>query len=136
MKTLQVGVKIFLKNSKGEYLTIQRGQEGKPTDGKWDIPGGRIDTGVTLMENLARELREEIGLTDVDLSNAKLLCAQDIIRETIHVIRLTYLLEGDFNNFTPNLSFEHQNYKWAYLKDLKSLVSDDEITSKGAALLE
>jgi 8-oxo-dGTP pyrophosphatase MutT (NUDIX family) len=132
MKSLQVGVKIFLKNIKDQYLVIQRAKEGKPTDGKWDIPGGRIDVGVDLMGNLSRELREEIGLENLDLSNATLLCAQDILQETIHVVRLTYLLAGDFDHFTPKLSHEHVRYRWTSLDVLKNLVANDVITLAGA----
>ncbi len=52
---LQVGVKILLKNSEGEYLLLRRNPKKYPEVGaKWDIVGGRIVAGTSLLENLRR----------------------------------------------------------------------------------
>lgn len=52
---LQVGVKIFLKNKDGKYLLVKRSPEKyKNVRGDWDIVGGRIEMGSTLIENLKR----------------------------------------------------------------------------------
>src|SRR5258708_30947766 len=42
-------------------LLIRRGSE--PLLGEWSIPGGMLELGETLEEGVARELREETGLT-------------------------------------------------------------------------
>lgn len=106
---LQVGVKILLKNEQGEILLIQRA--GKMDDGEiyWDIPGGRIGEDEPLVDALAREIKEETGLT---LSQPPtLLAAQDIFapKADLHVVRLTYygIIEGEVT-----LSDEHQAFKW------------------------
>ncbi|MEK7564179.1 MAG: NUDIX hydrolase [Patescibacteria group bacterium] len=106
---LKVGVKIVLQNKQGKYLLLFR-NEYKPQAGVfWDIPGGGINVGSTLMENLRREVFEETGLeinTDV-----KLIAAQDILGKykDKHVVRLTYtgFAEGDIV-----LSEEHSKYQW------------------------
>jgi len=50
---LQVGVKALLRNKEGKYLLIRRSSEKYPEVGaKWDIVGGRINPGETLLENL------------------------------------------------------------------------------------
>lgn len=107
---LQVGVKILIRNSEGQYLLIQR-REPLPdgTGIKWDIPGGRIGTSEPLEEALNREVQEEIGIK-LD-SPVRLLKAQDIILPDIelHVVRLTYMSEFQH---VVTLSSEHQNYKW------------------------
>lgn len=60
---LQVGVKIFLKNEEGKYLLVKRcDKKYQNIDGCWDIVGGRIDTGTSLIDNLKREVREETQL--------------------------------------------------------------------------
>lgn len=89
MMTLQVGVKAFLRNSEGKFLLVKRNAEKYGnTRGSWDIVGGRIDLGTSLLENLNREVKEETELEIV--SDPRLLHAQDIFLSEKHVVRLTY----------------------------------------------
>lgn len=114
---LQVGVKALLKNKDGKYLLIRRSQEKYPEIGaKWDIVGGRIEVGSSLFENLAREIKEEVGLTLT--SEVKLIAAQDILRADKHVVRLTYRgeIEGD-----PTLNEDHTEFRWVSLTELKRM---------------
>jgi len=93
---LQVGVKAFLQNFEGKYLLLHRNIEKyKDVQGTWDIVGGRIDPGTSLIENLKREVMEETGLTITSLP--VLISAQDIILTEKHVVRLTYTarVEGE-----------------------------------------
>ncbi|MBI3335250.1 MAG: NUDIX hydrolase [Candidatus Portnoybacteria bacterium] len=120
---LQVGVKIFLENRKGKYLILKRSVKKYPEAGSdlWDIVGGRIEPGSTLIENLKREVKEE---TSLDLEEEpKLLAAQDILRvQGRHVVRLTYQgnIEGD-----PILDEDHEEFRWASLEELERLKNLD-----------
>ncbi|KKW17003.1 MAG: ADP-ribose pyrophosphatase [Parcubacteria group bacterium GW2011_GWA1_50_14] len=116
---LQVGVKILLNNEEGKYLLLRRSKKKYPeVMDIWDIPGGRIDPGVSLLENLKREMREEIEL-ELKME-PKLIAAQDIMRiPGRHVVRLTYLgtIEG-----RPTLDAEENDeYKWFSREELGSL---------------
>ena len=119
---LQVGVKVLLKNPEGRYLIMRRSPIKYPETQKWDIPGGRIDTGSELIKNLIREVSEETGLEMT--STPKLVAAQDILKsgQEKHVVRLTYTstAEGE-----PHLSEEHTEYKWVTLGDLRVLENLD-----------
>lgn len=117
-RELQVGVKTLLKNPDGEYLVLRRNKEKYPNmTGQWDIPGGRIEPGTTLMENLRREVWEETNLKLE--SEPRLIATQDILRmQGKHVVRLTYLSEASGE---PSLDEEHNEYKWLPLEKLKSL---------------
>ncbi|KKT18874.1 MAG: hypothetical protein UW02_C0020G0025, partial [Candidatus Nomurabacteria bacterium GW2011_GWB1_43_7] len=87
---LQVGVKILLKNEEGKYLVVRRSNEEYPEIGaEWDIVGGRINAGFSLLENLKREVLEETGLQIK--YEPKLITAQDIMKKEKHIVRLTYL---------------------------------------------
>lgn len=118
---LQVGVKALVKNSNDEFLFLLRSSllsadEDKPS---WDIPGGRINPGESLLDALYREIKEEIGY---DLqSSPNLLAAQDILVPTkdLHVVRLTYMVEEDIP--VISLSHEHVDYRWLTLDKLKTL---------------
>ena len=133
--TLQVGVKVLLKNSDGEYLLLRRASDPaiqKTFQDSWDMPGGRINPGTTLMENLAREVMEETGLV-LD-TVPRLVAAQDIMKWTDrHVVRLTYMTEG---SGVPRLSEEHTEYKWFTPSELKNLDNLDsyckELIANGA----
>ena len=47
---------------KGRFFAAQRGA-GKSHAGLWEFPGGKIEPNETPQEALARELREELGIT-------------------------------------------------------------------------
>lgn len=116
--TLQVGVKVLLKNKDGKFLLLRRNPEKYPEVGpKWDIVGGRIDPGSTLMDNLRREVMEEVKL---ELKGQPLLVgAQDILRVPgRHVVRLTFTCTIDGE---PRLDGDHMEFKWFTLDELRRL---------------
>ena len=119
---LQVGVKALLKNKDGKYLLLRRSSEKYPEVGAtWDIVGGRINPGSSLLENLKREIKEEVNLT---LTNEpKLMAAQDILRVPgRHVVRLTYtaMIDGE-----PKIDDDHTEFKWFEKSELKNLENLD-----------
>lgn len=125
-KKLQVGVKILLKNKENKYLLLQRSTEKYPeAGGQWDIPGGRIDIGTTLFDNLKREIKEETQLELV--KQPKLLAAQDIILEDKHVVRLTYVgeIEGE-----PILDSDHTDYQWVSRENMEDVQNLDRFVKK------
>ena len=60
-KITHVAVGVLIKPN-GEYLLASRPQ-GKPWAGWWEFPGGKIEAGETPEHALARELKEELGVT-------------------------------------------------------------------------
>ena len=112
---LQVGVKVLLHNTKGKYLLLHRNIEKyNNVQGTWDIVGGRINIGTPLIENLAREVKEETGLSLT--SKPTLIAAQDILLEDKHVVRLTYIAE---TTGEPKLDTEENDaYEWVSKEEL------------------
>jgi len=117
--TLQVGVKILLKNECEQFLLLRRSLAKYPdAKGRWDIVGGRIDAGTTLLENLQREVREETGLTIV--GEPRLVAAQDILRGNgRHVVRLTYV--GRASGEIRLDESENDRYHWCSREELENL---------------
>jgi ADP-ribose pyrophosphatase YjhB (NUDIX family) len=56
----QVGVKGLIRNSRGDILMVHL-PAWKDKPACWDLPGGRMSKGETLLDTLKRELSEEIG---------------------------------------------------------------------------
>jgi 8-oxo-dGTP diphosphatase len=49
-----------VRDAGGRLLLVRRGRP--PAEGRWSVPGGRIEPGETAAEAAAREVREETGL--------------------------------------------------------------------------
>lgn len=60
-KITEVAVAIFMKPD-GTFLLSSR-PEGKPYPGYWEFPGGKIETGETVLQAMIRELVEELNVT-------------------------------------------------------------------------
>ena len=72
----------------GRVVLVKRGQP--PLAGEWSIPGGRLEIGETMREGVAREVREETGLT---VEPAELLGVYDrLLRDEAGRILYHYVL--------------------------------------------
>lgn len=115
-KQLQVGVKAFIRNEKGQYLVLEKpAHKSGYHPQMWDIVGGRIDPGTDLVQNLAREIKEETGMAIDDSFPPKLLGAQDIILPSSHIVRLTYIAKAIGE---VKISSEHLSFKWVTGQEL------------------
>lgn len=114
---LQVGVKAFLRNPEGKYLLMRRSDLETVGKRKWDIPGGRMEAGAPILENLSREIMEETQL--VMTSVPSFFDIQDLIwHDGRHVVRILYT--GTIDG-TPILSHEHTEYKWFTVEEMLQL---------------
>jgi 8-oxo-dGTP diphosphatase len=59
-KPVEVAVGVLIRPD-GSFLLGSRPQ-GKPYEGYWEFPGGKVEPGESLVEALTRELDEEIGV--------------------------------------------------------------------------
>jgi ADP-ribose pyrophosphatase YjhB (NUDIX family) len=122
MITLQVSVKILLKNEAGKYLLVRRNPKKYQEVGpKWDIVGGRIEPGTPLLANLDREVDEEtkLKITSVPV----LIAAQDILRVPgRHVVRLTYM---GITSGEPKIDEESLEYGWFTADQMRAMSSEE-----------
>jgi len=121
---LQVGVKAFIKNSQNKYLFLKRVHPySGDAESKWDIPGGRIVAGETLLDALRREVSEETSMEIVGAP--KILAAQDILRDK-HVVRITYEVDAEGDIVLDPL--EHTSFQWVSLQEALLLYHDTFLT--------
>lgn len=58
---------------KGDLVLVGQRPENHSLAGQWEFPGGKIESGETPEQALARELSEELGI-DADVGELKLAC--------------------------------------------------------------
>jgi len=95
-------------------------------ENKWGFVGGSLEFGESLSEGLAREIKEETGLT---VCVDKLLCAAmhyvANLEDSMQWIHLYYLSYANTNEIT--LSDEHKDYLWATRTQITDLVEDKAV---------
>lgn len=119
----QVSLKALIENEQGEVLVLNALSNGTFA-GYYDLPGGRIDTdefAVPLLDILRREIREEVGDIDVEITEAPvavgrhLLSAESEQREG-DPIRIMYLLfHARYVSGAIKISAEHSGFRWLNL---------------------
>ncbi|MFC1487957.1 NUDIX domain-containing protein [Thermoproteota archaeon] len=88
-------------------MTLRKPSNNPPVKGRWWFPGGRIRKGETPKEALAREVKEETGLT---VTTSKLVNVYSRIFNQRHDITLAYICKCKPTKIT--LNNEHSEYKY------------------------
>jgi 8-oxo-dGTP pyrophosphatase MutT (NUDIX family) len=86
-----VTVNFFCHDGAGNYLFAKRGAGARDENGRWDTGGGGLDFGVTVDENLKKEIQEEYCTTVLDY---EFLGYRDVHRE--HNGKPTHWIALDF----------------------------------------
>lgn len=97
----RLGVGAFITDDAGRVLLVKRRRA--PEVGHWGFPGGKVEFGETLVEAVAREIREELGVT---IAVGNLVCIVDQIDlvERTHWVAPTYrakIVHGQARNREP-----------------------------------
>ncbi len=132
---LFVGAKgIVYKNGKVLLVRESSVYEDGAEEGKWDMVGGRIESGEYVRDGLVREIKEESGL---DVSPGELVDVFDgfpeIKGEKCHVVRMYFLCEVATDEVT--LSTDHDAYEWVDPENVGDKILMNDITEMLAAFV-
>lgn len=113
-----VGVKAFVLNKEGKVLLMEEdgSTHRNPQPNYWDLPGGRIDENEIALDALAREIKEELGVTEIGkpefatavVSNHRIPLGNETEVGLILMVYKVALKEGT----KITLSNEHVGYEW------------------------
>jgi ADP-ribose pyrophosphatase YjhB (NUDIX family) len=117
-KLFQIGVKALITDDNGKILLLDSGEwHLKHQTQHWDIPGGRIQEGHTVLGTLQREVEEETGIAKINepkFFTAAMSNFQDIPIDNhkVGLLLMVYKVKIPKNS-KITLSHEHSAYEWA-----------------------
>ncbi len=114
MKQVHVAVGVILR---GQDVFICKRPETTHQGGKWEFPGGKVDSGETLSQALTRELAEEIGI-QVTAHHPLMLIEHDYgdkhVKLDVHVVTHfdgePFGKEGQANRWCPIADLNPPNF--------------------------
>jgi 8-oxo-dGTP diphosphatase len=116
-KLFYIGIKGLIENKKGEILLLKADvtDHRKVTEPYWDIPGGRIEEGHSVVDTLKREIKEETGVAQVlsqefftaVVSNHEIPTDDKLLGLTLMIYKVK-ITEGSEIKLSP----EHTAYEW------------------------
>lgn len=119
---------VITQKDTGKILINQRAStlDWRPND--WEIIYGRIDQHESLEDGLRREVKEEVGITDLEVQ--QILRAWHIYRGTEataqnDLIGVTYWCETTTSEVT--ISSEHQAFRWVSVAEALDLITTEGI---------
>ena len=119
----------------GKYLLM-----GQRPDGKWNLPGGKVEPGETILTAALRELKEEIGIVP-SAQDMKHMASDRVSGRTGGMVEVSaFLVEHDYEFTIPhNPDPDREIFHWVDVsKDLPQDIKDNlrNINDVGLAALK
>lgn len=119
-----LGVKVLLYTNEPKILLLEKQHRIKGI--YWDLPGGRLQKGETVMETLRRETEEETGFQCLDgaapfdmiLTNIRIPTSSGEVGLILSIYHCNIS-----SSFIPQLSTEHTNFGWFSFSETAQLLA-------------
>lgn len=120
---LFVANKVFLQNEEGHILFIREASTHPDgvNEGKWDVPGGRMDISESILDAAKREVKEEVG---VEIGNMNPFAVDErhpVVRGEEWKIVLIYYIAQFPKGGEVRLSEEHDDFRFVDLAEVNKL---------------
>ena len=120
-RPFRLSAKVVIHDDDGRCLLLKRSLSSRGNPGRWDLPGGKVDSAETFEHALLREVAEETGLS---ISLGRVLGAAESASPTTRVVYL--ILEAHLESGEVCLSDEHDEYVWVEQRDLRTMDLADQ----------
>ncbi|HWQ67086.1 MAG TPA: NUDIX domain-containing protein [Methanospirillum sp.] len=119
-KPFALSVRILLFDQHGHILILKRSAQSETNPGKWELPGGKIDTAEPFDAALKREVLEETGFSVVIHTAAGTAMQETEESRIVHLVMIGSILSGGLS-----ISREHDEYRYASPIDIAGLEKAD-----------
>ena len=122
----------IIRNEKGEILLIFR-------RGKWDLPKGKLDSSETIEECAIREVKEETGLTHVELGKPIGITYHTYVEKGTMILKESHWFEMKANSsetLIPQTEEDILEIKWASDDELQECLKNTYSTIKDVLELD
>jgi mutator protein MutT len=109
-----------VRDAEGRVLLCKRAAYKKIAPGVWHMPGGAIEAGETLAETIARELREELGLTVGEVQETGVFYDYPAGPETHRTVFVSASVTG-----TPVLNHENEGYAFVAVEEFDRYIEPE-----------
>ena len=101
---------LLLKYPSSQYITTA---EGSAVPEYWEFPKGHVEEGEEELDTLGREIREETGITDIELHKPfREEIAYHFKRGDTMVYKHVIFYLAQVQNQSVSVSHEHLGFKW------------------------
>lgn len=116
-------VKGIILNDDDKFLLLKRSKKETSDIEKWDLPGGRLDSGEKLIDGLVREVKEETKLIII----VENLCSTWNYKptENFEIKGFTYFCK--YVSGKVKLSKEHSAYKWISISEIEEFSINENL---------
>lgn len=124
-----LGIHVWIKNSKGEYLISQRAANKHPYPLKWECQGGSVLKGENSLQGALREVEEEVGV-DLDPNDGRIVFSR--LRSVINGRKFNDIMDVWLFSFDGVASLEMATtdevaqVKWMNVEEIKELFDKGE----------
>lgn len=116
--------RVFLFNSKGEVLIQKRSDKHASLPNRWDqSAAGHVDEGETYEQAAYRELKEEVGVTDVPLKEAAKYYTEETDEPKVKK-RFQALYVGTFDGPIQIDNYEVSESRWIKPDELRAWMQE------------
>ncbi len=114
---------VILKTTKNQRSVLLIERKNPPFEGMWALPGGFLDLDETLEQTAIRELREETGISGVELKQFRTF--SKVNRDPRHrTITTVFIGHATHTAVTPIAGDDAAKVQWFDLSDLPPLAFD------------
>lgn len=124
-KTQKITACAFIHKD-GKLLAPRRANTKKIFPGKYELPGGHVEFGETMIEGLKREIREEFNL-EINIGEPFYVFTYTSKNDTEHTIEVDYL--ATLVNPDQEIKLrpeDHSEFHWISEDEVVSFYTDDD----------